>query len=91
MNLSRSARVLGVLSILVFVLGDGPLKDCPCTGPWPTLVEEAYLAAITLILLFSIFQLNKMIYVLSKLMDAAQDTELADEIEQELQDSETKA
>ncbi len=79
-----TARVLGLLSILVFVLGDSPLVSCPCAGRTSAIGEKIYLALIALMLVFSIFQINKMIYVLSRLMDAAQDTELATEIEEGL-------
>lgn len=81
-----TARILGLLSIAVFILGDGPLIGCQYGSSWQVAQERIFLCTVVFALIFSIFQLNKMIYVLSKLMDAAQDTKLADEIEQGLKE-----
>lgn len=79
-----TARLLGFIGVATFLVGKSALFDCP--NIYETLIERFYLGLITAASIFGIFQLNKMIYVLSKLMDAAQDVDMANKIDRRLEE-----
>jgi hypothetical protein len=79
-----TARVLGFLGAAVLILGDSLLASCPDTRS--LVIEKLFLGSMLAVSAFCIIQINKMIYVLSKLMDAALETKLAAEIEKDLSD-----
>ena len=77
-----TARLFGLFGVAILILGNAPLTQIH--GAYHIYVERGFLGTVVAACFLSAFQLNKMIYVLSKLMDAAQDEEQAIKLEADI-------
>lgn len=77
-----TARVLGFLGISVLFIRDSIFLDLNYLNMvWWQVIQVIYLGVTTMIIVYCTIQVIKLIYVLSKLMDLAQEEELAQELE----------